>query len=133
MRYRRLISSITFLFLTATSAKANGRYFRTADGVIIYPDSHPTGQAAAVKLSVVAENIFRVISSPEGDPVREKESLITSYKVDSLLKWEMFHNDSEVVIKTRLLTATVTLSSGIVKFADIYGKPILAEKGPGGR
>jgi alpha-D-xyloside xylohydrolase len=141
MRYTKLLYSLTFLFLTFISTRADGRndrgadgrYDRVADGVIIYPDGHLAGQTAAVKVSVVAENIFRVISSPEGQPVREKESLITSYKADPLLKWEMFSNDSEVVIKTRLMTATVTLSTGAVKFADSDGKPIVAEKGIGGR
>jgi len=133
MRYRKLLSSFTFLILTAASIKANGRYLRTADGVVIYPDSYLTGQAAAVKVSVIADNIFRILSSPEGDPVRKKESLVTAYKSDPLLKWELIPNDSEVVVKTSLLTATVTLSTGRVKFADNSGRPILAEKGPGGR
>jgi alpha-D-xyloside xylohydrolase len=133
MHYKKLLNLLIFLVLTAASTLANGHYTRTSDGVIIYPDSHPGGQIAAVKLSVISENIIRVISSPEGDPVRTTESLITSYKVDSTLKWDMFHNDSEVVLKTRLLTATVSLSTGAIKFADNNGMPIVAERTPGGR
>ena len=112
---------------------AEGRYAPTSDGVIIYPENRVTDQAAAVKVSVIAENIFRVVSCPEGAPIREKESLITAYKGDSLRKWDLFHNDSEGIIKTRLVTARIILSGGVVKFADEKGGPILAEKGPGGR
>lgn len=133
MHHRKLLSLLIFLALTATGSYANGRYVRTGDGVIVYPDSHLLGYASAVRLSVIADNIIRVISTPLGDSVRQSESLITIFKSNHALGWDTFHNDSEVVVKTLKLTVTIMLSTGVVKFADAAGKPVLAEKEPCGR
>lgn len=120
-------------FLTASRTLAIGTYICTSDGIIVYPDSRFSIHTGAVKLSVIAENIIRVLSSPVGDPVREGESLITVYKVDPSLKWGIAQNDSEVIVHTRLLTAIANLYTGAVRFADAAGLPVLAEKPVGGR
>jgi len=104
-----------------------------ADGVVVYPDLRYSGHAAAVRLLVVADNIIRVLSCPEGEPFRQTESLITTYKTDTSLQWQISQSDSEVVLKTRLLAATVRLSTGAVRFADLSGRLIAAEKSFGGR
>ena len=106
---------------------------RTADGVVVYPGDRYSGAAAAVRLQVVADNIIRVLSSPEGEPSRQTESLITTYKTDSSFHWDLSPNDSEVVLKTRCLAAAVRLSTGAVRFADLSGGIIVAEKAVGGR
>jgi hypothetical protein len=46
-----------------------------------------------------------MISRPEGEPSRQTESLITTYKTDPSLKWDVSPKDSEVVLKTRSLVA----------------------------
>src|SRR5450756_608094 len=86
--------------LIASLTLANGDYIRTPDGIIVHPDSRFSGHAAAVKLSVIADNIIRVVSTPVGDPFRTTESLITTFKKDASLKWDISENDSEVVIHT---------------------------------
>ena len=112
---------------------AGGVFSRTPDGVIVYPDSRFSGHTAAVRLAVVTDNIIRVVSSAEGEPSLRMASLITTYKTDSLPVWDISQNDSEVVLHTRLLAATVNLTTGAVRFADAAGRPIAAEKAAGGR
>lgn len=46
-----------------------------------------------------------VVARPEGEPSRQTESLITTYKTDPSLKWDVSPKDSEVVLKTRSLVA----------------------------
>jgi len=126
-----------FFFVVVAPGSRGGvndpRWTRTPDGVVVYPDGHSSGHAAAVRLVVVADDIIRVLSSPEGEPSRQTESLITTYQTDSSLHWDISQNDSELVLRTRLLAATVRLSTGAVRFNDLSGRVIVAEKAVGGR
>jgi len=135
---RRLHCLLTVFFFVVIAPGSRGGvngpgWIRTADGVVVYPDGRCSGRAAALRLMVVADNIIRVLSSPEGEPSRPTESLITTYKTDPSLKWDLSSNDSEVVLRTRSLVATVWLSTGAVRFADLSGRIIVAEKAVGGR
>jgi len=132
----KLLSLLFFLTLTGVLKAGPGKegtYIRTQDGVIVYPDMRWSGNTAAVKLSVIADNIIRVLSSPVKGKGEARKSLVTVYKTDSSLKWDMTNDQEKVVLHTRLITATVTIATGAVHFTDASGKPILAEKGAGGR
>jgi alpha-D-xyloside xylohydrolase len=125
-----------------------GTYARTADGVIVYPDPRFSGNASAVKLQVVTDNIIRVLTSPattaltpnasaaiatapsEGAPAWQ--SLITVYSTDPSLHWDIRSEADRVVLVTPVLRATVTVATGAVSFADAAGHEILAEKTDGG-
>lgn len=135
MPARKLLFALSVLLFLAARITAEGIYTRTSDGLIVYPDIHLSGNTAAVKLSVIADNIIRVLSSPAGitGPVRDLRSLITVYTVDSSLKWGITNDGDKVVLRTRLITATVTIATGAVSFTDGAGRPILAEKTSGGR
>lgn len=109
------------------------RISRTSDGIIVYPDSRFSGHAAAVRLEVITDNIIRVLSNPQGEPSLQTASLLITGHPDSAAKWDISQNDTEVVLTTRLLKATVNLSSGAVRFADAAGRPITAEKAISGR
>ncbi|HVW61446.1 MAG TPA: TIM-barrel domain-containing protein [Puia sp.] len=130
---RKLICLLLVLFFSAARAKADGSYTRTSDGVIIYPDIKFSGNTAAVKLSVIADNIIRVLSFPAGSPQPSAKSLITIYRIDSSLKWNLSNDDQKVTVRTRLITATVVIATGAVTFTDADGRTILAEKTAGGR
>ncbi|HEV2480463.1 MAG TPA: TIM-barrel domain-containing protein [Puia sp.] len=138
--YRPLL--LSFSLLTAAHCLAGGikfptanspRISRTPDGLIVYPDTRFSGHTAAVRLAVIADNIIRVLSSPQGEPSLQTASLITTYRPDSITKWNISQNDSEAILTTRLLKATVNLSTGAVRFADANGLPIAAEKEANGR
>ena len=135
---RRLHCLLTVFFLIVIAQGSRGgvtgpNWTRTADGVVVYPDLRYSGHVAAVRLLVVTDNIIRVLSSPEGEAFRQTESLITNFKTDSSLHWDVSQNDSEVVLKTRLVAATVRLSTGAVRYSDLSGRQIVAEKAVGGR
>ena len=132
----KLFSLLFFLALTGVVQAGPGKegtYTRTPDGVIVYPDMRWSGNTAAVKLSVIADNIIRVMSSPVKGSEEVSKSLVTVYKPDASLKWDMTNDEEKIVLHTRLITATVTIATGAVDFTDVSGKPILAEKGAGGR
>jgi alpha-D-xyloside xylohydrolase len=132
----KLLSLLFFLTLTGLLQAGPGKegtYTRTSDGVIVYPDMRWSGNTAAVKLSVIADNIIRVLSSPVNGGGEARKSLVTVYRTDPSLKWNMTNDEERVVLHTRLLTATVTIATGAVHFTDASGKPILAEKRAGGR
>lgn len=132
MPERKLLSLLCFLCLCFTQTQAEGSYSRTPDGVVIYPDPNFSGNTAAVKLSVIADNIIRVCSSPTGSTDSLK-SLITVYRSDPSLKWDITNDAGRVILRTRLVTATVNLATGAVTFTDAAGRPILAERTAGGR
>jgi alpha-D-xyloside xylohydrolase len=110
-----------------------GVFTRTPDGIVVYPDSRFSDHTAAVRLEVVTDNIIRVLSNPRGEPSLQTASLIITSHPDPAARWELAQNDSEVVLTTHLLRATVNLSTGAVRFADVSGRPITAEKAIGGR
>lgn len=118
---------LSFTLLTAAHCIAGG-ISRTPDGIIVYP-SH----THAVRLQVVTNNIIRVLSNPQGEPSMQTASLIITGRPDPAAQWEMAQNDSEAILTTRLIKATVNLSTGAVRFADVEGHPITAEKAIGGR
>ncbi len=108
-----------------------GAYARTADGVIVYPDTLISGSTAAVKLQVVADNIIRVLSTPNpgaGVTSRPHNSLITVYTTDSSARWDVHSDDRYVILTTPLIRATVTVATGAVRFEDATGHEILEEK-----
>jgi len=129
----RILENVFRTFPSGTRILVNGGFVRTRDGLIVYPDSRVSGHTAAVRLSVVADNIIRVLCSPSGEPIRPTESLITIYKTDSTLQWDINENDSEITLRTSQLSVTVDRGTGAVRFADAMGRAILAEKAIGGR
>jgi alpha-D-xyloside xylohydrolase len=111
---------------------AEGSYSRTEDGVIVYPDRFLSGNTHAVKLQVITENIIRVTCDP-GAVATDLKSLVTICGKDSSAHWQIRNEDDRVVLTTPLLTATVILSTGAVRFFDPAGHELLAEKENGGR
>jgi len=52
-------------------------------------------------LLTFADNIIRVLSTPDSGAVRQTESLITSYKTDPSLKWDVssdVKNDPQTIV-----------------------------------
>jgi hypothetical protein len=129
-----------------------GTFARTADGVIVYPGPRFSGNASAVKLQVVTDNIIRVFTSPASNTLSANnstantaagiaatpadasagQSLITVYSTDPSLHWDIRSQADRVILVTPALQATVMVATGAVNFADATGREILAEKADGG-
>src|SRR6187399_2785955 len=120
MPYKQL-TCVLLALLSLQRASAQGSFDRTADGVIIHPGKAPAGAAATVKLSVVADNIIRVLAGPAGAALRDTGSLITVYQRDAPVRWELKEDGARVILRTRLLTATVVIATGTVSFTDSAG------------
>ncbi len=123
------LSTCVFAFPNALAPK---RYVKTDDGIIVYPTAAFSGNSHFVKLQVVSENIIRVIASPF-DKLSDRKSLITVYGIPSSATWNITEDETKVTLKTKKLTAIVTVETGAVVFLDSANKEILSEKETGGR
>src|SRR6185295_11136505 len=75
-----LLTGLAFiLFQNISYAQDHPESFtQVNDGVIIYPDSRLSGNAQSVKLQVIANDIIRVIASPEKS-LHQRNSLAVNY------------------------------------------------------
>lgn len=95
------------------------------DGAIIYPDKNFSGNAEAVQIQFVSNNIVHIIASPSKN-ISPRESLIAAYKpvkVDFKTKEET----GRLELATSSLKVVVNTITATISFADKAGKPIVAE------
>ncbi len=100
---------------------------KTGNGIIVHVNSPTPGSAKTVRLQVVSDNIIRVTATP-APGFSQDTSLIIVYKDGSNHAFTTTQNKDTVYVKTKALTASVSLGSGMVSFADSTGKPVLVEK-----
>ena len=126
-----LLAFICFSCFNVTLAELPS-YTTTKDGVIVFTDPLGNGKLSAVKLEVISDNIIRVIAVP-GKEIPSWQSLVTIYTKKDGLSWDIVPSKGKVTLKTKALTVTVDLKSGVVSFFDVNGKKILYEKPTAGR
>lgn len=132
MRLRLLLFNFLFLsFFSVLSAKYPP-YIQTQDGVIFFTDSTLTGYSRAVKLEVVSDNIIRVVAAA-GKEINEGKSLVTVYKKQPGVTWQIIPSADKINLKTKALTVVINRKTGAVSFYDANGGKILDEKPTGGR
>ncbi|HEY1113054.1 MAG TPA: TIM-barrel domain-containing protein, partial [Chitinophagaceae bacterium] len=126
--YQLLISSLTFLllFLLAGAKGVPSSFEKTPNGIIVYTDPLYTGTAQAVRLEVVTDRIIRVTAAP-GKSFSATPSLITVYKRDPKVTWQVVPGKESVTLKTGALSAVAHLKTGAVTFYDAAGNKILGE------
>lgn len=130
LKLRPLLWICAFLPVLAIAGIRSGKpFFKTEDGVVIYPDEDYSGRTRAIRLQIVSDNIIRVIASPTKE-FPAQQSLVTIYKSESLPKWDLVseENKDHVTLKTKLLTVVANLTTGTVQFYDATGRVILGEK-----
>lgn len=110
-------------------AQTGGSFLKTSDGVIVTP---ATPGVAFVQLQVIGENIIRVTSAPVKN-APQRSSLIITGKPAGNVQWNVQENAGNITLTTPAITATVTLATGAVSFADARGKQIIAERQNNGR
>ena len=116
-------------FTISTSFSQGPAYTKTGDGIIFYPDAILPGQAKAVKLQVINDNIIRVTASPQKEFPAVKSLMIT-YPDSSLRQWDLVADDNNysIGIKTKSLSAIADLKTGQIVFLNAEGRKILAER-----
>ncbi|SKD00749.1 alpha-D-xyloside xylohydrolase [Chitinophaga ginsengisegetis] len=127
MKLRLLLLSLLTFTLFNNLLAAPPAYIKLPDGVIVFTDSLLTGATNAVKLEVVSDDIIRVIAAP-GKEIVAGNSLITVYRKQPGLTWDISTSKETLTLKTKKLIVTVDRGTGAVTFTDLAGKKILAEK-----
>ena len=99
------------------------QYEKTTDGIVVTPSSNETHQ---VRLQVVSDKIVRVVALPQG-VTQPANSLMVIPKPLSNVKFSVTQVGNEVQLKTPAVTATISLDTGAVRFADVKGATLLRE------
>ncbi|WP_132053671.1 TIM-barrel domain-containing protein [Pseudocnuella soli] len=116
----------------AVAAQSTAPFVKTKDGIVVYPQQKPSGNAAVVRLQVVAPNIIRVSASPEKDLPATK-SLVVNYQWVPSQTFSVTEGKGAVRIKAAKIAAEVNLATGNVQFFDVAGKKLVAEAAENGR
>ncbi|WBO21015.1 TIM-barrel domain-containing protein [Sphingomonas abietis] len=119
----RLVSALALAGSLAAQAHA-GTYARTANGIVVSPDSG----AKAVRLQVYGDQIVRVTEVPTANFDLPASLMVTAKPAGD--NYAVSVRDGHVILTTAKLTADVSLSDGEVSFHDATGRLTLAESGP---
>lgn len=121
-----------FCFSSVVCFAFDGRYEKTSDGIIVYPQKELSGNAAAVQLRVISDDIIRVVASPE-KAISVRNSLIIAYNVNSIPVFSVEEKNDRVLLSTKNIVASVSLATGSVSFTDKNGNSLVQEKAINGR
>ncbi len=106
-------------------------YEKVGNSVVLHPRGGKEAAPKAVKVQVVAENIFRVVASPEND-FSSRPSLIVEKSDWPSVPFRLQEKDGRLWINTRRLRAAVN-GDGEVEFFDAEGRSLLKERAGGKR
>jgi alpha-D-xyloside xylohydrolase len=112
---------IATVFASTAAAAADGRWEKTADGVVVTPAS---GHAKRVRLQVMSDRIIHVTATPT-ESLETPASLMVTAKPGGT--FEAHAQGDKVVLLAGNATAEVSLTTGLVQFFDAHHKPVLAE------
>lgn len=120
------------MMLTAAILASCGShgYKSDKDGIVINVDPNGENGVRKVRLQVLSDKIIRVSATPDNSFSNDTSLVVVDQKVKPDFKVE--ETDSTVSVVTAAVKATVSLTSGDVRFFDKDGKLILAEA-DGGR
>ncbi len=124
-----IIFCFASLFLWAACSQTG--FEKTSDGIIVHVSKNANNPAQSIRLKVVNNEIIRVSAVP-GTIFPERKSLV----VDQLPGTPAFTINpagDSIEVVTSKIKAVVSLQSGAVRFADLQGKTLLAEKQGGGK
>jgi len=123
---RHLLSSLILCLILGACTKP--AYEKLKDGIVVHLKGD---QAKHVKLLVVSDKIIHVMASPT-DTFSTEVSLMV-LPSSNAVEWKTTVDKDKVTLSTKSLSATISLTTGEVAFADSTGNQILAEKNGGGK
>lgn len=126
---RALLYSIVILLVQGCAS--NEPITKLKDGFIVHIKNADKNAASAIRLTVISPKIIRVTAaannfSTTGSLMRDSTALQD-------VEWKEEHTAIEAVLKTNLISATVSLITGEVVFKDNSGNIILQEKKGAGK
>ena len=126
-----LLSCVALLpVLDASAQKA--KVDKQTDGVVIHLPQANQDATRTLRLQVVSNKIIHVQASPL-DSVSSQKSLMVVPQTGSPVRWQYREMKGQGILSTSELTATVSLTTGEIRFADATGQPILQERRNGGK
>jgi alpha-D-xyloside xylohydrolase len=111
------------LLLTACGNDASDRIARSADGIVVTPE---TGPAKRVRLQVISDRIVRVTAVPT-ESFDLPESLMVTAEAPASATFDVETRDGVTRLSTAQVVAEVALATGRVRFKDAQGNAVLAE------
>lgn len=111
---------------------ADSPYMKTEDGVLVSIKQSDALAVRNIRLQVVTDDIIRLTASPD-KKFPAKKSLISVFGETKKEGWEVTEEEGNVVLKTASIRASVSLTTGEVRFADLDGNILLAENEGGGK
>jgi alpha-D-xyloside xylohydrolase len=128
-----LLMAISFSYAQQMQAQdVSGTFKEVSDGLMVYPDLRFSGNAKAIRLQVIDNNIIRVTASP-GNEIAATNSLSVNFVPVSTPAFRVQRDNNFVYLATNTLKAAVDLQTGAVSFTDANGKEILKESMNEGR
>ena len=133
MPMRFSVAVLAMLLLASASGATHhhhetiSRYETTSDGVLITPASGP---AQRVRLQVMSERIIHVTALPDANAKLATSLMVTALPRNDV-KFTVSVHGSTLTLHTAHAQANVSLVTGIVKFIDAHGKPVLSERNRG--
>lgn len=113
---------LLIMCMAVTGTMSAKRYVRTSDGVEVMADN-----GINVRLQVIQSKIIRVSAIPSAPWPDDASLVVLPDARDTSTGWDITDTDSTVSVATGDVTATVSLASGAVSFADKTGREILRE------
>ena len=126
-----LLSLLTFAS-TSRAQTQQARVEKLPDGILVHLPPGGPQQARTIRLQVIGDKIVHVQASPL-DTVSTVKSLMAVERQPTTTKWQYKSKKDQASISTPSLTATVSLATGAVTFADAKGQVLLREPSFGGK
>ncbi|WP_443750312.1 TIM-barrel domain-containing protein [Asticcacaulis solisilvae] len=121
-----LVSASALALLLGAGAAMAGSFDKTATGIVVHPD---TGSAKAVTLEVISPSIIHVVAVD--DPAREQMPSLMAIAQPNpgnfTVKTKAVKGKKSVVLNAGQASAEVDLKTGLVRFFNAKGQPVLTE------
>ena len=111
------------------AACAGSGYEETDKGVIVEVKQQQPTDVRKVRLEVMGEKLIHVSATPEKNFSKEKSLIVIPQ--EQKVGFKVVDDGDAITVKTSQLSATVSKSTGEVRFADAGGRLILAEEQQG--
>ncbi len=120
------------LFGTGLPAAADGHVTRDDRGITLHLPADKAGQPRLVRLQVMGDKIIRVSATPEQRFADDKSLIIIPREVHS--RFDVIEREGSVTLSVPYgVQATVSTTTGEIRFTDKNGKLYLEEQHGGGK
>lgn len=129
---KKLYIIITCVYPFLFACNTEKTITKLENGFIVNLEQPSSGGTTSIRLTAITPAIIRV-TAIGNKGFSTAESLIRDTTTFAAFDWTEQHNATEAVLKTKSISATVSLSTGEIVFRDSTGNIILQEKTGGGK